>query len=359
MNIFEIIKGLNKNKKNAAITDVPAGNQEDRDKPDFCVIEVTHRCMFACQMCNYWQTGVDPEEVTIPQLRNFISSLTDFISSPLEMNISGGEPLLKEGIMDLVEFMGKKGIRFSMVTNGYLINKEYAHRIAHSGLTVLAISLDSISARVHDLIRGRAGAHQKVIEAIEYLNRDRGRLQNIVIQTILMQQNLDGIPALIKWANEKQLSISFMAVCRPNMLAVDPLWYKKEEYGFLWPHDYSQVRETIDMLIDYKSKGYKIDNPTGQLEKFKLYFEDPDRFVRETPCSLGDKIIHVNPHGQVYLCCEMESIGTIKSDSISKIWNSQKAKDIRQKIRQCRRNCAGMVNCYREGFKEHEHASEK
>lgn len=329
------------------------------DRPDFCVIEVNHRCMLACQMCNYWQSGFDAEEVNVRQLRDFVSSLKDFIPLPFEMNISGGEPLLKEGIMDFVEFVGSEKIRFSMVTNGYLVNKENARRLAHSGLTVLAISLDSIDARVHDVIRGRAGAHQKIMEAIGYLNQDRGRLQNIVIQTIIMQPNLEGILDLVKWANDKQLSLSFMAVCRPNMVPVDPQWYKKDEYGFLWPQDVKRVYAILDALIYYKSKGYKIDNPVGQLEKFKLYFADPEKFVKETPCSLGDKIIHVNHHGDIFLCCEMDSIGNIKKDAISQAWQSSKAGQIRERIRLCKKNCAGMVNCYREGFNEHERASKK
>ena len=317
-------------------------------RPDFCVVEVSHRCMFRCKMCNYWQSKEDPEELNLNHLYRFISSLKEFVGIPFEMNISGGEPLMKKGMLDLVEFIANQGFRFSMVTNGYLIDKCLAKRIADSGLSFLAISLDSLDENINDFLRGTIGAHRKVLEALEFFDTYRGRLQNITLQTIITGKNLDTILDLVKWAKDRQVSHSFMAITRPNMVPVDPEWYKKDEFNFLWPKDISRVLHILDELIKLKKSGYRIDNPIGQLERFKLYFSDPEKFVRDTPCSLGDGIIHVNPKGDVYLCCEMESVGNIKEGNIGSIWTSQKAESIREKIRHCQRNCAGMVNCYRE-----------
>lgn len=317
-------------------------------KPNFCVIEVSHNCMLECKMCNYWKTKRDFEEINLHQLYRFITSLRKFVDIPFEMNISGGEPLMKKGMLDLVEFIANQGFRFSMVTNGYLIDKYLARRIADSGLSFLAVSLDSLDENIHDFLRGKKGAHRKVLEALEFFDTYRGRLQNITLQSIIMDKNLDSIMDLVKWAKNKQVSHSFMAITRPNMVPLDSTWYKKDEFNFLWPKDISRVLYIFDELIELKKSGYRIDNPIGQLEKFKLYFSDPEKFVRDTPCSLGDGIIHVNPKGDVYLCCEMECVGNIKEDDISDIWTSQKAESIRENIRHCQRNCAGMVNCYRE-----------
>jgi Fe-coproporphyrin III synthase len=317
-------------------------------RPDFCVVEVSHRCMFKCKMCNYWMSKTDIEELELRHLYKFISSLKDFVGMPFEMNISGGETLMKRGILDLVEFIAAQGFRFSMVTNGFLIDKGTAKRIADSGLSFLAISLDSLDENVHDFLRGRKGARSKVTRALEFFQAHRGKLKNITLQTIVMGQNLDSILDLVEWGKDKQVSHSFMAVTRPNMIPADLQWYKKDEFNFLWPKDTDKVLNILEELIKLKKSGYRIDNPIGQLEKFKLYFSDPEKFVRDTPCSLGDGIIHINPKGDVYLCCEMDSVGNVKETEIGTIWESQKAENIRQQIRLCQRNCAGMVNCYRE-----------
>lgn len=316
-------------------------------RPDFCVIEVSHRCMFGCKMCNYWKTENSPDEVSVNDLRIFISSLKSFVGMPFEMNISGGEPLLKKGMLDLVEFIAMQGFRFSLVTNAYLIDRAMAKMIADSGLNFLAISLDSIDESIHDSLRGVKGSYRKVMQALEYFSSYRGRLQNITLQTIIAGPNIDTILDLVHWGHDRNISFSFMAIVRPNMVPMDSEWHKREGLRFLWPQDFSKTKRIIDTLIDLKKTGHRIDNPIGQLERFKLYFEDPERFVKETPCSLGDGIIHVNPQGDVYLCCEMDSIGNIKKKDIAETWNSSKAKNIREKIRLCKRNCAGIVNCYR------------
>ncbi|MDD4940218.1 MAG: radical SAM protein [Candidatus Omnitrophica bacterium] len=326
-----------------------ADNKDNiRKKPDFCVIEVSHKCMLQCKMCNYWKAQDEPAEITNKELFKFVASLKEFVDMPFEMNISGGEPLLKEGILDLIEFIASRDFRFSLVTNAYMINKAVAKRIADSGLSFLAISLDSIEETTQDFLRGRKGAYWKVMEALGYFTGYRGKLRNLIVQTIIMEPNLNGILDLAHWAQERQLSLSFMALTRPNMIPIDPAWYKKEGSSILWPKDIQKVHSVLDALIELKASGYRIDNPVGQLQRFKLYFSDPEKFVRETPCGLGTSIIHINPRGDVHLCCEMEPIGNIKEADISEIWLSEKGEKVRENIRLCNRNCAEMVNCYRE-----------
>ncbi|MDD5560750.1 MAG: radical SAM protein [Candidatus Omnitrophica bacterium] len=317
-------------------------------KPKFCVIEVSHRCMFRCKMCYYWKTKKNRHETSIKELSNFVLSLRHFVDGPFEMNISGGEPFLKKGILNFIEFVAQQGFRFSTVTNAYLINRRMARKIADSGLNFLSISLDSLDEGTHNYLRGLRDSYQRVIQAVAYFNEYRGKLKNLGIQTIITAKNLKGIPELAEWAKNNKLTVSFIAVMRPNMLPIDDTWYKKEPYKFLWPQDIGQVHAVIDKLIALKIAKYPIDTEIEQLERFKLYYQNPEEFVKSTPCNLGDDILHVNPAGEVYLCCEMESIGNIKDSDVHAIWTSERAERVREKIRVCKRNCAGMVNCYKE-----------
>jgi len=325
-------------------------NQENmvlKERPKFCVLEVSYRCLLQCKMCNYWTIQEDPKEIGINNFFKFVTSLKQFVNSPFEMNISGGEPLLKEGTLDLVEFIAQQGFRFSLVTNGYLITEAIARRIADSGLNFLAISLDSLDEHVHDNIRGVKGSYQRIIKALEYFSVYRGKLQNLTLQTVIMEFNVSGILKLAQWAHDHNISLSFIAICRPNMADPDIQWYKDKRFSHLWPKEPKKVIEVIDQLIKLKNKGYRIDNPCGQLERFKVYFTNPEKFIKDTPCSLGTDFLHVNPHGDVHLCCEMDAIGNIANDGIAELWVSQKAQEIRRSIKCCKKNCASMVNCYR------------
>jgi len=326
----------------------PIPAPEKISKPKFCVIEVSHRCMMRCKMCHYWETKNNRAETSIKELCHFVSNLRNFVDVPFEMNISGGEPFFKKGIMGFIEFVAQQGLRFSTVSNAYLINRRLARRIADSGLNFISISLDSLDETTHDFLRGVRGSYKRAIRAIEYFNAYRGKLKNVGIQTIITGKNLKDIPDLVVWAKDNNLTISFIAVMRPNMLPIDDGWYKKEQYKFLWPQDTAQVHTVIDKLAALKINKYPIDTELGQMERFKLYYQNPEKFVKSSPCNLGEDILHINPTGEAYLCCEMESIGNIKNSDINLIWTSEKAARVREKIKSCKRNCAGMVNCYKE-----------
>ncbi|MHB8154985.1 MAG: radical SAM protein [Candidatus Omnitrophota bacterium] len=326
----------------------PIAALEKISKPKFCVIEVSHRCMLRCKMCHYWKTKRNCHEISIKELCHFVSNLKNFVDAPFEMNISGGEPFFKKGILDFIEFIAQQGFRFSTVSNAYLINRRLARKIADSGLNFISISLDSLNEGMHDYLRGVRGSYKRVIRAIGYFNDYRGKLENVNIQTIITGRNLKDLPGLVEWVKDNKLTVSFIAVMRPNMLPIDDTWYKKEQYKFLWPQDIAQVHAVIDKLIALKIDKYPIDNELGQLERFKLYYQNPEKFVKSSPCNLGDDILHINPIGEAYLCCEMESIGNIKDSEISLIWTSEKADRVREKIKNCKRNCAGMVNCYKK-----------
>ncbi len=299
-------------------------------------------------MCHYWMSKEDPDETNLRHLYKFVSSLKEFVTEPFEMNLSGGETLMKEGVLDLVEFIAGQGFRFSMVSNGFLIDQAVARRIADSGLSFFFFFLHSVDQGVRGFVCGTKGAHRRVMEAVKYFGAYRGKLKNLTLQTIIMGPNLEGILDLVAWARGKELSLSFMAITRPAMVPTDATWYKQKEHSFLWPKDTARVHFVLDELIRLKKEGCRIDNHVGQLERFKLYFSDPEKFVKETPCSLGDDMMLVNPRGDLYLCCEMEPAGNIKEGDIKQIWMSGKAENLRERIRGCRKNCAGMVNCYKE-----------
>jgi len=86
-----------------------------------------------------------------------------------------------------------------LVTNGFLIDETMAEKIAHSGLDVASISLDSLDANIHDFLRGQRGAHQRVMQAIGYL--DKFGAKSVSILTVIMGPNIDSLIGLAEWIN--------------------------------------------------------------------------------------------------------------------------------------------------------------
>jgi len=324
---------------------------EDNDKirtPKFSVIMVNQACPLKCEMCYNWKTEAGQNENSIDDMKRFVSQCADLVGNKFEINLAGGEPFLRKGVFDLIRHIVGLNYTVSCTTNAYLLKGKLLDDVRSSGLHHMPVSLDSLDENIHDFMRGRPGTHKQVMEVFKELWADRGCLKSLTIQTIIMKPNLEGIVELVKWAHAHDIATYLMAIMRPVGIAIDPYWFQKDEYAFLWPNDLSKVYSVIDELIALKDQGFCIENKREQLLAFKEYFRNPTVFVKKGSCSLGDGIVNVGPDGNIYLCWEKGPIGNIKKDDIRELWYSQTARERRGEILACRRNCAEMVNCFFE-----------
>ncbi|MDP2924130.1 MAG: radical SAM protein [Candidatus Omnitrophota bacterium] len=308
--------------------------------------------MFRCKMCYIWNINDDKTaESTIEENKQFVKSLRDLVEPGFEFHLSGGEPLLTNGILDLVKFISDEGHKTDLVTNGFLINKSMARDIVDSRLDTLTISLDGINKETHNFIRGVAGSYERIMRAIGYIDKFRkDKRPKISLLTIIMEHNLDEILKLVDWVqqDERIEMISFQAVTQPFGEAVDNVWFMKRENRFLWPQDTEKVAKVMETLRELRLNGYKIGNQPNHFLHFREYFKDPNRFLKKIKCNLGDYEFHIDPYGKTFFCCLMEPFGNIKTDYLPEIWYSPATKTIREQIYNCRKNCHIMINCFYE-----------
>ena len=316
-------------------------------KPAFCCIGVSLKCILRCKMCSIWKNDFTqmPGEPTLKEWYRFIDQLGSLTNNSVVINIAGGEPLLDDRNLALINFSAKRGLVTSMPTNGFLIDRQMAQKISESCLHEIEVSLDGINKNTHDFLRGVEGCYEKAIQAIDHLHSCRDKLK-IAIIAIILGKNLDEITQLAEFANkDKRIeTIIFQAVAQPFNTPLDHEWYKKSAYRFLWPGDLKKVCSVIDELMKLKKIGYKISNPLSQLEVFKRYFADPDDFIKAVSCNI-DFYMNINEFGDVYMCPRKKAVGNIKKDSVKDIWYGQTANKIREEIRSCRVNCHHLLNC--------------
>ena len=308
------------------------GSSIYKGNPRFCDIVISNRCMLRCKMCKSWQCGVQSNELTFEEAKKFVCSLSKFVKEPLEINVMGGEPLWKDWCLDLCSFISQKGFKSIISTNAYLIDEDMAKRIADSGLNVLAISLESLNEETHNYLRGKNDVFSRVMKAIDYLGKFSGPNLTLTILTIIMEKNLDEILELTEWVNKNKIfqNISFLALLETGLVKKRDNWFRSLTYRQLWPQNSDKVHHIIDELKEKKKKGYKIWNPISQLDAFKDYYTEPDKFMRETEYRIHDYIIDLDENGIIYLSGEV--LGNIGEDDLIQLWFSEKADQIRRKI---------------------------
>lgn len=322
-------------------------SEDDALKPRFCCLAPTDYCMLRCKMCNKWQEPIPkPEEVpSLDEWKSFIGGFRDLVDKGFEMDFGGGEVLSMPGILDLVKFAKEKGFKTTMASNGYLIDKEMAKKIADSGLDAVSLSLDSPHPELHDRMRGVKGVYQRVMDALDNLTK-YARHTKKGLCCIIMNENLDDLLGLVKWAdnNDKVDWLYFMVAVQPNYSG--PLtddW--RDEYKYLWPKDKAKVISILDELIRLRQNGSKVSNRVEHLRAYKAYFVNPQKLVNKAKCIIGGRAISVNTYGFIQLCLFKDFIGNIRKDDIRKLWYSQDADLIRKKVDECKTNCHLLLNC--------------
>ena len=159
-------------------------------------IKLTSRCNLRCVMCKYWQTE---NEVTLTSARwrEVFAELVDL--GCRKLHFSGGEVFLRRDFLDLVEAARARGLKVNMTTNGTLIDRAHARRLADLGVNSVSISLDAPTAGAHDRIRGQRHAFKRSVKTIRRLRAASERLR-IRINFVVMRGNFRRLPAMVRLA---------------------------------------------------------------------------------------------------------------------------------------------------------------
>ena len=165
-------------------------------------IKITWRCNLRCEMCNVWrqkrQNALTPE-----RLRSLADELVDL--GCRKIHLSGGEVLLRPDLYDLISYLSNKGVRVNLTTNGTLLTRDVALRLADSGLRGASISIDSPQRRIHDRIRGQ-GTWKRALKGLRELRRAQEKRRaklRIRVNTIVSRTNYESLADLATFIHQR------------------------------------------------------------------------------------------------------------------------------------------------------------
>jgi radical SAM protein len=172
---------------------------EDFSERPFIVIwEVTQACDLVCVHCRASaQTWRHPLELSTDEGRRLIGQVAE-MEVPVFV-LTGGDPLRRPDIFELVEYAHRRGVRISLTPSATpLLTQEAIKELRDRGLARLAVSLDGSNAAIHDAFRGVAGSYVRTFEAIRWA-REAGL--PVQINTTITRRNLADFDALARQLN--------------------------------------------------------------------------------------------------------------------------------------------------------------
>lgn len=304
------------------------------------VFVVNYDCNLKCGMCSlmnrpseYRKKGIKP--LTTDEIKSVIDDFARINTSGI--GFTGGEPIMRKDLPELISYAKSKGILTHLSTNGLLMNEENVKKVLDAGLDAIGFSLDAAKRETHDSIRGLKGSYDKVIKGIKNFKNLREEYKKdvvIIVVCVINRRNLDEVVDLVNVALEAGADqVSFSPVHDISLMVKG----KKSLEGFnLTKEEISKLDKVIDKLIEIKEKTGKIDNSAEYLRLFK-----PCLAGEKSPldCYAGFLTIGVDGYGNIFPCfswMEMEKyVGNVRKKSLREYWKSKEFKDLRKEIRGC------------------------
>ena len=283
------------------------------------ILVATYRCNAKCHMCNTWQFPTSREQEMDPKYYERFPHLKF-------LNITGGEPFLREELEEIVRIVKPKCERICISTNGYFTERVVALAKKFNGEIGIRISLEGLP-KANDELRGIPDGFDHGLRTL--LQLKRMGMKDIGFGITVSDRNAKDLLELYELA--KGLNLEFATAVVHNAYyfhKLDNEITKKEE-----------VSEAFRELIRELFKTRRVKN------WFRAYFNHGiinyvNGGKRLMPCEMGEDLFLCEPWGDIKACNVLdESMGNIKETDFQTIWKSERAAEVRKLARNCGKNC--------------------
>jgi MoaA/NifB/PqqE/SkfB family radical SAM enzyme len=306
-------------------------------------IIVTYRCNYDCVMCDMPEKCARKQSAGVSELstERFRALIGEFarLGTP-GLGFTGGEPLMRADIYDLLACTRQHGMITHLNTNGYFMDDAAAGRIVAIGVDSVNISLDGACPETHDRIRNHAGAFERATTAVGRLRRlRRGSLPRIKNVAVIDETTIDEVPDMIR------LSRDIGADCI-EFIPRQPLSDVDHARAGSAPVDENlllRVDRMVEQIRNAARDGFCIENSPAHLRLFRSSFAGIPSPVR---CRAGYNSLAVDCYGDVFPCfpwgCWGKTAGNVREGSLVELWNSPAYQICRSEVSACR-------DCYLNG----------
>lgn len=296
-----------------------------RGRAIHCNLQVTYRCNFQCQICDFWKPDVDKtHELSLDDIRHIGRELARM--GTLIVSLAGGEPLMREDLELIIRILNEAGHFPILITNGWYVDESRARSLQQAGLQEISVSLDYADPARHDQQRGAPGSWDRAVKALELLKRYRPSPRHRVhMISVLMDDNLEDIERLIQLS--RQLGVTYMV----NLYS----WNRGTKSRRL------PLTGVTRHLLDLKRRYPEFISLTSYLERF----DEAIDCGGIGNCRTGRLLLNIDNHGNVARCTETldEPVGNILRQAMPELYKNLLDVQENSTCAQCWTSCRGFA----------------
>lgn len=266
--------------------------------PMAVLAELTHRCPLQCPYCsNPVELERGSVELTTEEWKSAITQMADM--GVLQIHFSGGEPVARRDLVDLVQHATDAGLYSNLITSAVTLTPDKIARLRDAGLSHVQISFQGAQAGPANRVGAYKGGHEKKLEVAKWV---READLPLTVNAVMHRQNLDQLPEIIDMAvaldadRLEVANVQYYGWALKNRAALMPTEAQLEECTRVV--EAAQERLTGVLAIDYVIPDYYAARP------------------KKCMGGWGRQFFNISPSGKVLPCHAAESITGLQFDSV-------------------------------------------
>ena len=303
------------------------------------LIEVTQKCNANCDQCGSRCDIHSEEKLTKEQILSALRDIKEHIGTYTMLNITGGEPLLRHDLFEMMKEASEMGFEWGMVTNGSLITDKVIEQMKQSGMKTITISLDGLRD-THDTLRHLPGCFDKIMQSLQKL-KAAAFLDHLQVTFTANRKNVREFPALLQLLQGVGLDSVRVSMMDPIGRALDnrELLLTREE--LLW---FTGVIERWNRGEGHVPVVWGCPHFLGDLLHERRFF-----------CFAGIYTASILHNGDIFVCPNVPRRpellqGNILHDSFSEQWNTGFSRFRNRTLPEKCKACAYRDRCKGDSF---------
>jgi radical SAM protein with 4Fe4S-binding SPASM domain len=290
---------------------------------------ITGRCNLACSHCYLGAGERDWDELSVEECCVLIDDLGR-AEVPL-LIISGGEPLVREDIWQILDHAREIGVKTALSSNGTLIDDDTARRLRTAGVEYVGISLDGATAATHDHIRGVPGSYERSLKGL------RSCVSAGIpcgIRMTVTKENRDEVSPLIDLAlrfSVPRFCLYWLVPSGRGSEAYREKQVSAKDAGKIFELLYLRARAIDPATLEILT----VDAPQDSIHLIARLEKERPPMTRNAQkllslqgchCSAGERVANIDPEGNLYPCQFAQTpeflMGNVRKTPFSQIWET-------------------------------------
>ncbi|HWR05457.1 radical SAM protein [Sporomusa sp.] len=268
--------------------------------------ELTAMCNLVCKHC-YNRSG-DSDKVDAMRASDWLALSKDIVDNGgvFQCILSGGEPLLMgEKLLDIMDVLHHDGTSFVLITNGFLLTKDWVNKLKKYRFYWLQVSIDGANVAIHDEFRGVATSWERAVQGAFAVSQ--AGLPLVIAHTVI-PESLDSLPEMVNMAYELGAASIMVGEVLPSGRA------SQHEEIILNPEQRIVMHQQIEQLVNQYRGRIDIQRSSSVKSQLNRYRTGPNAGAI------------IRPNGDVRMDCMAPfTIGNVLQQSLMDIWRQKGA----------------------------------